>query len=160
MDFTSLFVDVDDCWKNFEKIYAKHLIEDGTRKRNRQSNLSVSEIMTILIAFQTSGYRTFKAFYHYLLTHHRRDFPDLLSYDRFVYLIPRAIIPMLVYLQIVGIDKPTGISFVDSTALKVCHNKRISRNRVFASLAQIGKTTMGWFLDLNYILSSMNSAVY
>ena len=55
-DFTTLFVNVDDCWKTFEKMYAKHLIEDGTRKRSRQGNLSTSEIMTILIAFQTSGY--------------------------------------------------------------------------------------------------------
>ena len=53
VDFTRLFVDVDDCWKAFEKMYAKHLIEDGTCKRNRKNNLSTSEIMTILIAFQT-----------------------------------------------------------------------------------------------------------
>jgi hypothetical protein len=101
--------------------------------------------MTILIAFQTSGYRTFKDFYQYVLAHHRRDFPDLVSYDRFIYLIPRAIIPLLVYLQTDGIAKPTGISFIDSTPLKVCHNKRIRRHRVFDGLAQIGKTTMGWF---------------
>lgn len=145
-DFTRLFVDVDDCWKAFEKMYAKHLIEDGIRKRNRQSNLSTSEIMTILIAFQTSGYRTFKDFYQYLFVHHRHDFPNLISYDRFVYLIPRAIIPLLVYLQTDGMDQPTGISFVDSTALKVCHNKRIHCHRVFDGIAQIGKPTMGWFL--------------
>jgi len=145
MDFTKLFVDVDDCWKAFEKNYAKHLIVDGTRKRNRNGNLSTSEIMTILIAFQTSGYRTFKDFYHYVLTHHRRDFPDLVSYDRFIYLIPRAIIPLLVYLYTDGMDQTTGISFIDSTSLKVCHNKRINRHRVFDGIAQIGKTTMGWF---------------
>jgi hypothetical protein len=145
MDFTKLFVDVDDCWKAFEKNYAKHLIADGTRKRNRNGNLSTSEIMTILIAFQTSGYRTFKDFYHYVLTYHRRDFPDLVSYDRFIYLIPRAIIPLLVYLYTDGMDQPTGISFIDSTSLKVCHNKRINRHRVFDGIAQIGKTTMGWF---------------
>jgi hypothetical protein len=145
MDFTRLFVDVDDWWKALEKIYSKHLIEDGTRKRNRQSNLSTSEIMTILIAFQTSGYRTFKDFYHYLLDNHRHDFPDMVSYDRFVYLIPRAVIPMLAYLHVCGMDQPTGISFIDSTSLKVCHNKRISRHRVFDGIAKIGKTTMGWF---------------
>jgi hypothetical protein len=145
LDFTKLFVDVDDCWKDFEKIFVRHLIEDGTRKRNRESNLSISEIMVILIAFQTSGYRTFKSFYKYILKHHRHDFPDLVSYDRFVYLIPRSVIPMFVYLQTCGIDSPTGLSFIDSTALKVCHNKRIRRNRVFKGLAQIGKTTMGWF---------------
>lgn len=144
-DFIRLFVDVDDCWKAFDKNFIRHLIEDGTRKRNRTSNLSISEIMTILIAFQTSGYRTFKSFYHYVLKYHRHDFPDLVSYDRFIYLIPRAIIPMFVYLQTCGIDSPTGISFIDSTALKVCHNKRIRRNRVFDGLAKIGKTTMGWF---------------
>jgi len=144
-DFTTLFVNVDDCWKAFEKMHAKHLIEDGTCKRSRQGNLSTSEIMTILIAFQTSGYRTFKDFYQYLLAHHRHDFPDMVSYDRFVYLIPRAIIPLLVYLQAEGMDTPTGISFIDSTALKVCHNKRINRHRVFDGIAQVGKTTMGWF---------------
>jgi len=145
LDFTRLYVEVDDCWKAFVKIFEKHLIEDGTRKRNRPCNLSISEIMTILITFQTSGFRTFKAFYRYVLKHHRNDFPDLVSYDRFIYLIPRAVIPMFVYLQTCCIDKPTGISFIDSTALKVCHNKRITRNRVFKGFAQIGKTTMGWF---------------
>ena len=145
MDFTTLFVDVDDCWKDFEKIYAAHLIEDGVRKRNRASRLSISEIMTILIAFQTSGYRTFKSFYCYVLNHHRHDFPEAVSYDRFVYLIPRTVIPLFVYLQMRGLESPTGISFIDSTALKVCHNKRIRRNRVFKGLGQIGKSSMGWF---------------
>lgn len=145
LDFTTLFVDVDDCWKNFETIYAAHLIEDGVRQRNRDSNLSISEIMTMLIAFQTSSYRTFKAFYQYVLKYHKPDFPALVSYDRFITLIPRAVIPLFVYLQTRGLDAPTGISFIDSTALKVCHNKRICRNRVFKGLAQIGKTTMGWF---------------
>lgn len=144
-DFTTLFVDVDDCWKDFSKIYASHLIEEGVRNRNRESNLSISEIMTILIAFQTSGYRTFKSYYQYLLNYHRPDFPELVSYDRFVSLIPRAVMPLFVYLQTRGLESPTGISFIDSTALKVCHNKRIRRNRVFKGLAQIGKTTMGWF---------------
>ena len=144
-DFTTLFVDVDDCWKDFSKIYASHLIEEGVRKRNRESNLSISEIMTILIAFQTSGYRTFKSYYQYLLDYHRPDFPELVSYDRFVSLIPRAVMPLFVYLKTRGLESPTGISFIDSTALKVCHNKRIRRNRVFKGLAQIGKTTMGWF---------------
>jgi hypothetical protein len=60
MDFTRLFVDIDDYWKASEKIYAKHLIEDGTRKRNRKSNLSTSEIMTILIAITFTNIAHFK----------------------------------------------------------------------------------------------------
>ena len=146
MDFTALFVEIDDFWKNLDHFYAQKLIEDGTRHRNRSGQLRLSEIMTLLIAFQTSGYRTFKDFYRYALAHHRHDFPDLVSYDRFFYLIPRAVAPLMVYLQAKGFDQSTGIAFIDSTALKVCHHKRISRHRVFDGIAQIGKTTMGWFL--------------
>ena len=39
----------------------------------------------------------------------------------------------------------TGISYIDSTKIQVCHNKRISRNKVFKNLAKRGKTTAGWF---------------
>ena len=146
MDFTELFVEVDDFGKNLDDFCAQKQIEGGTRQRNRPGKLRLSEIMTLLIAFQTSGYRTFKDFYQYVLAYHRRDFPDLVSYDRFISLIPRAVAPLMVYLQAKGLDEPTGIAFIDSTALKVCHHKRISRNCVFGGIAKIGKTTMGWFL--------------
>ena len=43
------------------------------------------------------------------------------------------------------VGRCTGISFVDSTPIRVCHNKRIKRNKVFKDLAQVGKSTMGWF---------------
>jgi transposase len=39
----------------------------------------------------------------------------------------------------------TGIAFVDSTPVAVCHNRRITRHRVFKDLAARGKSTMGWF---------------
>ena len=39
----------------------------------------------------------------------------------------------------------SGISFVDSTRLRVCDNKRISSHRVFAEHAGRSKTSMGWF---------------
>jgi len=137
MDFTQIFVEIDDFWKNVQIIYDKHLLEDGTRKRSRPCRLSVSEIMTILISFQTSGYRDFKGYYHYLLKNHRPEFPDLVSYDRFITLMPRAVVPLFGYLQLHGLAKPTGISFIDSTCLRVCHNKRITRHRVFEGLAAI-----------------------
>jgi hypothetical protein len=41
--------------------------------------------------------------------------------------------------------KVTGIAFIDSTSIAVCHNKRIRRNKVFRNLAKRGKTTSGWF---------------
>ena len=57
----------------------------------------------------------------------------------------RATLPLFAYLQSRCLAQATGISFIDSTALKVCHAKRMTRHRVFEGLAEIGKTTMGWF---------------
>src|SRR3954447_2453296 len=39
----------------------------------------------------------------------------------------------------------TGIYYIDSTPLPVCHPRRINRHRVFAGLAGRGKTSIGWF---------------
>jgi hypothetical protein len=145
MDFTALYVDVDDFWQTFRESYQQQQIADGHRHRRRDAELSVSEIMTILIAFQTSNYRTFKHFYLSLLHHHRRDFPKLVSYQRFVEWMPHVLMPLFAYLVSRCRGPVTGVSFIDSTALKVCGNKRIRRHRVFDGLAAIGKTTMGWF---------------
>jgi transposase len=100
--------------------------------------------MTIVIAFHSSGYRDFKHFYSMLLSRHRADFPGLVSYARFVRQMPGLAVPLCAYLQ-TGYGQHTGIAFVDSTALAVCGNKRIRRNRVFRGIAKLGKTTMGWF---------------
>ncbi len=86
--------------------------------------------MTILIAFQISQFRTFKHFYLMLQAQHRREFPGIVSYNRFVELIPRTLGPLCCYLT-TRFGQATGIAFIDSTSIVVCHNKRISRNRVF-----------------------------
>jgi hypothetical protein len=49
------------------------------------------------------------------------------------------------FLNTVCFGSCTGITFVDSTSIRVCHNKRIRRNRVFEGIARTGKNTMGWF---------------
>ncbi len=46
----------------------------------------------------------------------------------------------------------TGIAFIDATSLKVCHNKRISRNKVFKGVAKKGKTTSEWFYGFKFHL--------
>ena len=81
--------------------------------------------MTIIIHFHQSSYRNFKAYYtKHVMLHLQSEFPNLVSYNRFVELMPRTIGFLLVYLYSLR-GSCTGISFVDSTLLKVCHNRRI-----------------------------------
>lgn len=145
MDLTALFVDVDDHGQLFRDGLERRLLEDDTRQRRRDTHLSMSEIMTILIAFPFSNYRTFKHFYLHLLTHHRREFPHLPTYHRLVALIPRATMPPFAYLMMRCLGQVTGIGFVDSTPIRVCSHKRINRHKVFKGIAARGKSTVGWF---------------
>lgn len=155
MDLTLLFCDVDDFYKEFFLRKQTNRIEDGKRHRNRNKRLSPSEIMTILIYFHASGYRNFKHFYiNHVIGNLTGMFPHLLSYNRFVAIIPTVLLPMCSYLYS-RFDVQTGISYVDTTKIGVCGNKRISRNKVFKGVAKIGRTTMGWFygFKLNLIIN-------
>jgi hypothetical protein len=98
-----------------------------------------------LLLFQQSGYRTFKGFYtQHVQVHLRQEFPELLSYSRFVALMPRYLVPLAIYLH-TQLGECSGISFIDSTALSVCHPARIQQHRVFRVDARRGKTSVGWF---------------
>lgn len=142
MGVLELFCAVDDFCLDFEPKWHTHCLMSGTKQRNRQRTLALSEIMTILIRFHRSHYRDFKAFYtEYVCVHLSGEFPKLVSYNRFVEFIPSALLPLLVYLQSC-LGRCTGISFVDSTKLAVCHNRRIRQHRVFRNLAERGKTAV------------------
>lgn len=143
---TKLFVEIDDFMKEFEVQMKKHLITDGSIKRNRDTRLSLSEVMTIIVYFQMSGYRNFKDYHvRYVSKHLCGEFPDLLSYKRFVSLKSRVLLPLAVFMKSRRTGECTGISFVDSTTLVVCHSRRIHQHKVFKSLAQRGKSSTGWF---------------
>ena len=101
--------------------------------------------MTILIAFHQSGYRTFKHFYQrHVCVYYRAEFPRLVSYSRFVQLKQEVLTLLMFYLSAKR-GTCEGVSFIDSTRLCVCDNKRISSHRVFAKAAERSKTSMGWF---------------
>ena len=141
-----LFCDVDDFCQSFVPKWKKQLFSDGEIQRQRKRSLSLSEVMTILIHFHQSHYRDFKAYYTgYVLERLRSEFPGLVSYTRFVEFVPSALIPLCVYLRSSCLGVCTGISFMDSTALAVCKNPRIHSHKVFAGLAERGKTSTGWF---------------
>lgn len=143
---TELFCDVDDFCQVFVPIWRKRLLLAGEIQRQRERSLSVSEIMTILIHFHQSHYRDFKAYYtDYVQERLHREFPGLVSYTRFVEFIPSVLLPLAVYLRKHCFGVCTGISFIDSTSLAVCKNPRIHSHKVFAGLAERGKTSTGWF---------------
>jgi hypothetical protein len=141
-----LFCDVDDFCQIFVPVWQKQLVSAGDLQRQRERSLSISEIMTILIHFHQSHYRDFKAYYSdYVLERLHREFPGLVSYTRFVEYIPSVLIPLCVYLRQACFGTCTGISFMDATSLAVCKNPRIHSHKVFAGLAERGKTSTGWF---------------
>lgn len=101
--------------------------------------------MTILIAFHQSCYRNFKTYYQQKVqTQWSAEFPALVSYNRFIEWIPSTLIPLCAYLRSC-FGSCSGISFLDSTSLKVCHNRRIQQHKVFQNLAARGKTSVDWF---------------
>ena len=148
-----IFCDIDDFCKVFYRQQSLKLLPNPDRKRKRECNLTVSEIMTILVLFQLSHYRTFKDFYDgCLLRDLRSYFPRFISYNHFTS-IQSCVIPMLTMYMLSKTGQETGIYYVDATTLKVCHNKRISRHKVFEGLAERGKTSMGWFFGFKLHLA-------
>ena len=145
---TQIFVSVDDFCLNFEKPIQQTLLEYSSKrkKRNRKSALCHSEIITLLIAFHSGGFSNFKFFYtQYACVHLRSEFPGLVSYNRFIELSHGCALAFMLFLHYCAKGECTGISFIDSTVLRVCHNKRIRRNKTFKGIAEVGKSSMGWF---------------
>ena len=145
MSILELFCSVDDFWLQFAPQWQATLLTAGQRQRLRATQMYPSEMMTIMIWFHQSHYRTFKAYYtEYVQCHLRSEFPTLVSYTRFVELMPTLLVPLVAYLH-TQLGQCTGISFIASTKLVVCHNARIHPHRVFAGRAARGKTSVGWF---------------
>lgn len=153
MDFmqeliTAIFCDVDDFCKAFEHYIKSHALPENNKCKDffPHSAMALSEIMTIVILFHLSQYRTFKWYYKNHVCIHLKDcFPRLLSYNRFVELMRISLLPLTVYMMKYRSGKCSGISFIDSTTLDVCDNRRIHSHKVFDGIAQRGKSSTGWF---------------
>jgi len=147
-EVTDIFYLSDEFSKEFDVAYKKHHLKEdnGKKHRNKPNRLSNSEVMTILMAFHLSGMRNLKHYYlFYVCKHLKEEFPNLVSYSRFVELQQKVALPLVMFLKTCRMGSCTGISFIDSTALKVCHIKREHQNRVFDGIATKGKSTLGWF---------------
>lgn len=140
-----LYCIVDQFAQEFMPEFEKNQLEVGIRQRQKPCKLSPSEIMTIIIYFHQMQFRNFKAYYtQYVQKHLLAEFPQLVSYNRFVELMPSVLLPLCFFVYCQHKTK-TGIYFIDSTTIEVCHIKRASSNRVFKNIAKRGKSSMGWF---------------
>jgi hypothetical protein len=142
-----IFCQLDDFMQEYDQVVAKAGISTSqTRKRKRKFTMSDSEVMTIMILFHLKSYRSLKDFYISHICKHMQDyFPNCVSYNRFVELQRRVLQPLAVYLKMRGLGKCTGISFIDSTPLRVSHIKRGKQHKVFKGIAEKSFGTMGWF---------------
>ncbi|MBL0942222.1 MAG: IS982 family transposase [Alphaproteobacteria bacterium] len=113
-------------------------------RRNRFCRLSLSEIVTILIAYHQSGMACFKYFYLDLCSNQEGLFQGLVHYDRFIKLIKTAFPALACLLKSLEGEK-TEYLFIDSTPMAVCHNLRERQHKTFKGLAAKGKTSTGWF---------------
>ena len=144
---TEIFCMADDFCQFFDAMMEKYTLkEPKKRKYHRGGTLSKAEVMVIVILFHNSGYRCLKHFYlEHVSKHLRHLFPKLVSYNRFVELEREVAIPLALFIKNVLLGKCTGISFVDSTPLRVCKNQRIHIHKTFKGIAQRGKCSMGWY---------------
>ena len=140
-----LFCHVDDFCQVFEPQWQRHLLTHNVTVRRRQRSLALSEVMTILIGFHQSHYRTFKHYYlHHVCQYWQQAFPQLVSYSRFMDWVPSCLMPLCCYLKRC-FGRCSGVSFIDSTKLAVCHNRRISGHKVCKGVAARGRTSVDWF---------------
>ena len=127
--------------------------------------MSTSEIITLLLVLHSSGFKHLKSFYHGFAEPLLRGyFPGLPCYEHFVALQKSAFVPLVFFLLFFSATWGPGPGSITSsifTAPPVCDNHRINRHKVFAGLAQRGKTSMGWFFGfkLHLVFNNDNEIV-
>ena len=142
-----IFVKVDDFCKEITPLLEEKRIQDRkSGKRNRKSGLCESEMISLMVLFHSGQFTNLKSFYiHYAKPHLQDLFPGLVSYNRFVELQPKCAVAFMLFVKMCCMGKSRGINFIDSTHLKVCHNRRIHQHKVFNGTAERGQCSIGWF---------------
>jgi len=142
-----IFVPADDFCISFAECIEQFRLENSQgRHRKRRASLTDSEIIAILIFFHYGSFTNFKHYYNHYVKEHLGDcFPTLVSYNRFIELQSRVAVPMMLFLKMNCLGKSRGINFIDSTHIKVCHNRRIHQHKVFKEIAERGFCSIGWF---------------
>jgi hypothetical protein len=156
-----IFCEIDDFCKRFYAELASRSIGDESQKRGPDAGLCESEIMTIIIILHGSQYKNLKSFYNSPFGEVlRKYFPGMPCYERFVAIQKRVTAPLVAFMAH-RFGRKTGIYYIDSTSLPVCHNKRINRHKTFKGIAERGKTSMAWFFGfkLHLVVNHLNEIV-
>ena len=123
--------------------------------------MSLSEVMIIQVLFHLPGYKTFREFYLVDVSKYFQiEFPDLVSYHRMVGLKRDSFMPLATYLKTSGLANCLGISFIDSTPLRVCDRRGIHQYKTFKDIAQRGPCSLGWFHGFEFrIVTNDNGGI-
>jgi len=151
-----LFCEIDDFTRVYEQKLAGQLlpINFNSKHSSNKPHISLSEMMTLEIIYHLSGYKCFEYFYcqEVLQGSLHPYFPHTPSYNRFVELKPRMLVALICYLHCLRLGTFLGLYYADSTALKVCHNRRIHCHKVFRATAKRGQCSVGWFYGFKLFL--------
>ncbi len=162
-----IFCEVDDFCKLHDDYLRSKALSEGLKLTNNtgpKSQLSSSEVLTIIFFYQLSGMKNFQYYYQRLVQPILVSyFPNLVSYSRFVELVGEHAPLMWMFTQSQTLrSEKTGRYFIDSKRLPVCHNRRIKQNKVFQGIAQRGKSSTGWFygLKIHLVINDLGQIVH
>lgn len=138
-----IYIQVDDFCQKLEE-YAKLHQLDLPKYNGR---LSTSEMLSIIIFYQYSGYKCFQYYYERCVRYSLSSwFPNQISRSRFLTVMNRFIPHLYLFLKWqCSQSKRSQVYFIDSKKLPVCHNRRIHQHKVFKGIANRGKSSTGWF---------------
>ncbi len=126
---TDIFSIVDEFCKDFDKTTQPFLLGKPSK---RPSIMSKSEVITIYLLFHLSGFRCFKHYYIFMFKSIcKMSFQIQFLIIVFLELMQSVLLPMTIFAKTCCLGNCTGISFVDSTPIRICKNKQISRNKSF-----------------------------
>lgn len=109
---TEIYCIADDFCKEYELEMNKKALSlsnpspNSPKTRNRKGRTSDAEMTIILVLFHSNTFRNFKHFYLFYLSRELKDeFPNLLSYTRFLERMPRVAVQRLLFLTL----NPIGV---------------------------------------------------
>ena len=141
---TTVFYLLDNFCKEYKKWEENNLLPSN-KIRKREGKLSLSELLTVVLYFYLSPCKDFKNYYLYHFSSKYKGYFAYVGYSRIIQLLPRLLLPLSLIMHMLK-GEETGVYYIDSTKLEICHNKRTSSNRVFKNIAKIGRSSYGWFM--------------